>query len=124
VSDEVCGRCGFHVSAHSDNCPRVFAPLPQPTAYERDQQALRDRVERIDTLRRDWELESEHRINAALRRVEQLELEVARLTAPREPVPEPPAIYLPCGCWNDVHGCRGHNASPATAYPPLPDEGT
>lgn len=152
---ELCTHCGFHQPEHSANCPRVFAPVtPLATAYDRDQQALRDRVERIDTLRRDWELESEHRINAALRRIEQLELEVAKLKGPTSiTIPagaivdieklahgrvvffKPDTNCPSCGHYNGhavdchaLHSARYNEAvaamSPATAYPPLPDEGT
>jgi hypothetical protein len=110
-------------------------------ACRTDHQVLADRLsalERDGALDRGEAIKSEKRLEAlescavgtsgslvdARRRIEQLEADVARLKEPREPVPFPPATHLPCGCWNDVHGCRGHAASPATAYPPLPDEGT
>lgn len=126
----LCSDCGGDRHAHMSNCPRLAAavalmPLPQPTAYDRDQQALRDR---LDT---------------AFQRIEQLELEVARLKGPQSAYAQAidqklenirqsaslilgdqlPRQQLACGC---VGRCSGHqfSASPATAYPPLPDEGT
>lgn len=120
----LCLQCGTKICICSSAIqppnaidPRWPRAMP-PTAYERDQQALRDRVTGLENeLKTVWASlkRKGDRLDRAEERIEQLELEVATLKGPREPVPEPPAIYLPCGCWNDVHGCRGHNASPATA---------
>lgn len=137
----------MQLGVHMSNCPLAGLPLPQPTAYERDQQALRDRVERLEQ-RADGNAYHTHnelapRLNAALRRIEHLELEVARLKGPQSSYVQ--AIdqklqnirqsassilggelptHLGCGCpgpW-----CNGHQflASPAAAYPPVPDEPT
>jgi len=72
----------------------------EPTAYDRAQAELErkldaafaslkrksDRIERL-----------EERLDAALRRIEQLELDVARLKGPQR-WEEPPCPFLPCGC--------------------------
>lgn len=166
------------------SCPRIAEVVrlsaPQSTAYDRDQQALRDRVTALE----QWMDVATDRLEAlescavgtsgslvdARRRIEQLEAEVARLKGPRTYKAESPyvqaidqklenirnttrlalgmdeAAYLPCGC--PAPHCGGHqfdrsrvcaigerypfvqdhdlnvDTSPATAYPPLPDEGT
>lgn len=110
--------------AHYGSCPRIaaaVAQMPQPTAYERDQQALRDRVTAQAV-----------RLDDALRRIEQLENEVARLKAPRECAHD---WEYPVGAVTTCTKCGAKRlvtaagplvvmSSPATAYPPIPDEGT
>jgi hypothetical protein len=122
---EVCSHCGFHQSAHYGNCPRIAAAVlqmsvPQPTAYERDQQALRADLKaafaEIVTGR--------ERLDAALRRIEALELEVAKLKGPTR-LSRCPVVGCTVADCSGLHVIGGPFASsPATAYPPLPDEGT
>lgn len=115
TGDPYCPGCGsMHPGVHMSTCPAQRAPIVdlvagfaqqlQPTAYERAQQALRDRV-------------------AAL------EFEVARLKAWSRP---PDAMCMECGTGyvnpehlaNHVCCIRAASESPATAYPPIPDEPT
>lgn len=92
-----CGRC------EGDN-PRANT---QQTAYDRAQQEIRDafdsvdaRISGLDRLIQQVQsrcatletsttpqrvVDTEHRLDAALRRIEQLELEVAKLKGPRLP---------------------------------------
>ena len=51
----------------------------EPTAYDRAQNELSQRIATLDTLRRDWEKESEHRIELLRTRLEEL-WEVSNLT--------------------------------------------
>jgi DNA repair exonuclease SbcCD ATPase subunit len=79
-------------------------------------------LRRIEALERDIALDRAEAIKSE-KRIQALELEVAKLKGPRS-ILEVIAERLPCGC-RPPH-CGGHqfSASPATAYPPLPDEGT
>lgn len=74
MSDSVCTSCGC-TGAHYEYCRHVNPPL-QLTAYDRLQ------------------LEQTSRLDGALRRIEQLELEVARLKAWSRP---PAEMCLVCG---------------------------
>lgn len=156
----LCSDCGGDHHAHYGNCPRIVAAfaqqrvprydgpvpgqMPQPTAYERDQQALREGIGNARYVAENLS----HRLDAALQRIEQLELEVAKLkqrglndekigpgiwrpnmvTVTKVDIAngriELTAERLPCGC-KPPH-CGGHqfSSSPATAYPPIPDEPT
>lgn len=80
-------------------------------------------LRRIEALERDIALDRAEAIKSE-KRIQALELEVAKLKAPLLTLPTLPEPTLGCGCpgpW-----CNGHqfSASPATAYPPLSDEGT
>lgn len=166
-----CSDCGCSAGAHYTSCPRLAnavaqMPVPQPTAYDRAQNELSQRIATLDTLRRDWEKESEHRIellrarleelwevsnltivdvkklrsesddclrqqlelfklgprlDAALRRIEALELEVARLQGPR---------FLPIDPEHEriveaaIAGAKARSAVFDANGSPLPDEGT
>ena len=112
---------------------------------ERAQHALHARVTELE--KRDhtaWHaplVNLSDRLNAALQRIEQLEADVARLTGPR-PVTFPQCEHdweEPLGSFTTCTKCSARKlatiagpvivtsslpASPATAYPPLTDEGT
>lgn len=132
----LCSDCGGDRHAHMSNCPRIAAavaqmPLPQPTAYDRDQQALRDRVDAIMRTCMACDKSIAMRLDAALRRIEQLERERAVIKPRMVVSPDhirTPTEFAPCGCpVSHQADCRLKHlvsASPATAYPPLPDEGT
>lgn len=101
----LCGRC------ETDKL------RPQPTAYERDQQALRDRMAALES-RVDGNagaavmlIESQRdRLAAALRRIEQLEREVARLKAWSRP---PAEMCLKCGTgFTTPEHVESHRCSP------------
>lgn len=150
----LCSDCGGDRHAHMSNCPRIAAavaqmPLPQPTAYDRDQQALRDRVELLEE-RADANADYTHnelhqrlrkleliriqtdaRFDNTLRRIDQLERERAVIKPRMVVSPDhirTPTEFAPCGCpVSHQADCRLKHlvsASPAAAYPPLPDEGT
>lgn len=87
---ELCSNCGCLGGAHFSQCAMVAQPvsqipLPKPTAYDQMMESMDERIRRVDSLRRDWELESERRIQAAFdslkRKADRLERAEARLDA-------------------------------------------
>jgi hypothetical protein len=121
---EECPDCGsMHIGVHMSNCPRIAAavaqmPVPQPTAYDRAQAELNQHLGSLAQMVTSLTL----RLEASLRRIEALELEVAKLQGPAT------TTWIKwCKACGGAHraseSCRPRS-SPATAYPPLSDEGT
>jgi hypothetical protein len=95
----LCSDCSGDRGAHFSNCPRIAA------AFAQQKLAPDNIVVRFD---------------AALRRIEALELEVARLKGPQ-------SITIPAGTVIDTETLAGGVVTyyaPAVSYPPMPDEGT
>ena len=111
------------------------------TAYDRVQAELSQRIATLESLRRDGELELEHRIallrtendslnsrvDAAMRRIEQLEREVACMNgAPRQPIQLVTSVSIPptkIGI-QTADGIAIVDVGRDANGSPLPDEGT
>lgn len=95
---------------HCDDCAAGKSHQPA-TAYEREQQALRDRVETLEvslTLTPLGVVSS--RLDAALRRIEQLEAAMARQQAWTRP---PAELCISCGTsFTTPEHARTHRCSP------------
>jgi hypothetical protein len=107
---EVCSHCGFHNGVHSTACPRVFAP--KPTAYDRAQAELNQHLASLAQMVTSLTV----RFDRSLQRIEQLELDIARLQS--SPARVQDFVKLVTGESSPI------SISPAVSYPPLSDEGT
>lgn len=124
-----CSECGLGNGCHYTTCSimqkaiAALPPQPVPTAYERDRQQISDRLFKLEC-QNDVLLK---RLDAALRRIEALELEVAKLKGPRNHRREVAEFDEDSDAYikRQMHGANNPLVlGDEVVHAPLPDEGT